>query len=87
MESDNVEVGLETLDLLPCKELKSALKRRGLSTAGNKNTLIECLRSDQESQENKPALGLCAMKSDESSEIISIRRKEKCLKININHIV
>ena len=26
------------------------------------------------------------MKSDESSGIISIRRKEKCLKLNINHI-
>ena len=52
MECGNVEVDLETLDLLPCKELKSALKRRGLSTAGNKTTLIERLRSDLESQEN-----------------------------------
>ena len=69
MESDEIEVDLKTLDLLSYRQIQSALKRSGLSSAGNKKALIKRLRSELESLlsipvTSDPGLRLRAKKSD-----------------------
>ena len=93
MELDIFEVDLDTIDLLTYGQMQSALKHMGLNAAGSKKVLAKRPRSHLEFGKSKivtgsPAESAKALKSGvKSSEIVSIRRKEKCLRLNISHLI
>ena len=93
MESDIFEVDLDTLELLSYGQMQSALKCWGINAAGSKKALAKRIRRYLELRESKvvtgsPAQSARAVKSGlEHPEIVSIRRKEKCLKLNISHLM
>ena len=93
MESDIFEVDLDTLDLLSYGQMQSALKCWGVNAAGSKKALAKRIRRYLELREIKvvtgsPAQSARAVKSGlEHPDIVSIRRKEKCLKLNISHLM
>ena len=93
MESDTFEVDLDTLDLLSYGQMQSAMKCWGINAAGSKKALAKQIRRYLELRESNVVTGSPAQSARvvesgfEHPEIVSIRRKEKCLKLNISHLM
>ena len=95
MESD-VPSSFEVIkiDQLSLEDIREELRRRGLSPKGNRRTVAKRLKDHLIHIKNEavfpastPDTSFSSSKDPKSRELSNKRRREKCLKVNINGIM
>ena len=88
-----IDFETQSVDQLSLEEIRQELQARGLSSKGNKRTITKRLKEhlhqikeEAACDRGNPSTSFSSKVEPKQTKLSTIRRREKCLKLNINSI-